>query len=289
MLHGPGNINHRAPFPPARGRRSLLGVTSGHERGQRLWRPRRCVDNTLRARARRSYSKRNRAPPTTSCTQTRASSACRRAVASAGNLLFAVPLVGSRARPCSARSRCRVVTTLQAEWLSRLHLIGRLPDRAERMTSAIAAPISLSQLASACGHAPKRRSAGRRAARALFGPVSASPRHGYDYRITDAIGISRARSQMAHADSRTARLIRELTMVDERRLASGRSQRPCGGASRPVARADRKLAGSSNPGTLRPAPRGIAPQPRARSARCASGRRQGGPCREASSARSRRA
>lgn len=151
------------------------------------------------------------------------------AVAAAGNLLGAVPLVGRALGPLVGTfADAAVVTTLQAELVVETFILYgvELPERAERMavTAIAATNVGSHQLAQGIAG-----SLATRASRWLGGPLLryASPvakvaaSTATTIAMTYAIGMrSRALAKMRHADFEDwPDLIREVTMVDERRLA----------------------------------------------------------------------
>jgi uncharacterized protein (DUF697 family) len=150
------------------------------------------------------------------------------AVAAAGNLLGAVPLLGRALGPLVGTfADATVVTTLQAELVVETFILYgvELPERAERMTVAAIAATNIGSHQLAQGIAG---SLARRATKWLGGPLMryASPvarvaaSTATTIAMTYAIGMrSRALAKMRHADFEDwPELIREVTALDERRL-----------------------------------------------------------------------
>lgn len=150
------------------------------------------------------------------------------AVAAAGNLLGAVPLLGRALGPLVGTfADATVVTTLQAELVVETFILYgvELPERAERMTVAAIAATNIGSHQLAQGIAG---SLARRATKWLGGPLMryASPvarvaaTTATTIAMTYAIGMrSRALAKMRHADFEDwPDLIREVTALDERRL-----------------------------------------------------------------------
>jgi len=198
-------------------------------------------------------------------------------VAAASNLLGTIPLLGRALGPLVGTfTDAAVVTTLQAELVVETFILYRveLPERAERMTVAAIAATNIGSHQLAVGVAG---TLAKRAQRWLGGPLAryAAPvariaaSTATTIAMTYAIGMrSRALAKMRHADFEDwPDLIREVTMVDERRLAewAERSVRMVAEQSGVVAKGlMAKLAGLvPDMDTVKSVTRRIAPKPAA--------------------------